>query len=712
MAKEKYVVKTELETSQSLKNAKQLQKEINEIGRVAKSASKNAKITGSVKMENKAIKETERALGLAKKNVDNLTKALSQAKLNGATAKQVGDLESQLRKAQISANNLESELHSINRAQPNLSGWGKIKQSMSNGVQSAKSFGSTLLDVGSKFSMIGTFASTAISGITNLFSGLGNKVLSFGQLLMDTYDQQLAGQKALTTTLADGAKGYDDFTKHIENGSNLLKSQKNDLMELASMISGYIQVSGDEAFQIVDSINTIGDSLGLSMEQQKQFTYGLAQALGTGALHAQDFNQIMQTTLGSQFRDVLIQAANELQGVKTELKDLPDIMKKGGVEASLLADTFGSDWAKKMAQAQSSTKGMNVSIGDIKRQLKEGKLTVQDFTSVLGSDFPTQLLNAMNSTEEGAVTLENFKAKMEEGAFGTEVMNRALELFQQQAQETANSGQLSFTQIREMVANGFRTSALDGFQAKMSALGFDMGTLGNNATEMSMLVGQRMGEMAGYAINSLVKMIDKNGDGKVSNEELGEAFDKLADKVEDGYYAVRDFARQINWTNVWGFISDVGSMISKLAEFIGWIQDAISWLNKFEVKSTEASLKDFGIGSDGIFGIGKWFRVASDSNQASYFNQDNLSEKIYGSMNRPLGMNLQLFGNYDRAVTRSLQNLPQGLNGSVSNTTQSSVNYDNSRQDVNINVYGNDGAKIANDIYKRLERNGVKLTKR
>lgn len=712
MAKEKYVVKTELETSQSLKNAKQLQKEINEIGRVAKSASKNAKITGSVKMENKAIKETERALGLAKKNVDNLTKALSQAKLNGATSKQVGDLESQLRKAQISANNLESELHSINRAQPNLSGWGKIKQTMSNGVQSAKGFGSTLLDVGSKFSMIGTFASTAISGITNLFTGLGNKVLGFGQLLMDTYDQQLAGQKALTTTLSDGAKGYESFTKHIENGSNLLKSQKNDLMELASMISGYIQVSGDEAFQIVDSINTIGDSLGLSMEQQKQFTYGLSQALGTGALHAQDFNQIMQTTLGSQFRDVLIQAANELQGVKMEASQLPEALKKGQVEAGLLADTFGSDWAKKMAKAQSSTKGMNVSIGDIKRQLKEGKLTVQDFTNILGTDFSTRLLNAMNSTDEGAVTLENFKAKMEEGAFGTDVMNRALELFQQQAQETANNGQLSFTQIREMIANGFRTSALDGFQAKMTALGFDMGELGNNATELSMLVGQKMGEMAGYAINSLVKMIDKNGDGKVSNEELGEAFDKMADKVEDGYYAVRDFARQINWTNVWGFINDVGSMISKLAEFIGWIQDAISWLNKFEVKSTEASLKDFGIGRDGIFGIGKWFRVASDSNQASYFNQDNLSEKLYGSMNRPLGMNLQLFGNYDRAVTRSLQNLPQGLNGSVSNTTQSSVSYDNSRQDVNINVYGNDGAKIANDIYKRLERNGVKLTKR
>lgn len=624
MAKEKYVVKTELETSQSLKNAKQLQKEINEIGRVAKSASKNAKITGSVKMENKAIKETERALGLAKKNVDNLTKALSQAKLNGATSKQVGDLEGQLRKAQVSANNLESELHSINRAQPNLSGWGKIKQTMSNGVQSAKGFGSTLLDVGSKFSMIGTFASTAISGITNLFSGLGDKVLGFGQLLMDTYDKQLAGQKALTATLSDGAKGYDSFIKHIDGGSRLLKSQKNDLMELASMISGYIQVSGDEAFKIVDSINTIGDSLGLSMDQQKQFTHGLSQALGTGALHAQDFNEIMQTTLGSQFRDVLIQASNEL--------------------------------------------------------------------------------------DNSGVTLENFKQKMEEGAFDTRVMNRALELFQQQAQETANSGQLSFAQIRAMVDNGFRTSALEGFQTQLESVGFSMGDFGNTATDLSMVVGQKMGEMAGYAVNSLIKIMDTNGDGKVSNEELEKAFEKVSDKVVDAYEGVRDFIRQINWSDVSGFISDIGSIISSLSDLIGWIQDTISWFDRmFDKKRMADNIAAAG-GHSGSGGGRGW--LVNPNNTNDWLQQDTLSEKIYGSMNKPLGMHLQLFGNYDKAITQTLQNLPQGINGSVSNTNQNSVSYDNSRQDVNINVYGDDGAKIANDIYKRLERNGVKLTKR
>ena len=62
MAKDKYVVQTELETKASLKNARELQKEINEIGRVAKSASKNAKITGSFEMKDKGIKQTEEAL--------------------------------------------------------------------------------------------------------------------------------------------------------------------------------------------------------------------------------------------------------------------------------------------------------------------------------------------------------------------------------------------------------------------------------------------------------------------------------------------------------------------------------------------------------------------------------------------------------------------------------------------------------------------------
>lgn len=710
MAKEKYVIQTELETKKALSDAKTLQKEINEIGRVAKSASKNAKITGKVEMKDKAIKDTERALSLAKKNVDQLTQSLAKVKLNGGTEKQVSSLESQLRKAQISANNLESELHQLKGVDVTPRGLDKFKSMFSGGMGKIKSFGGSLLDIGSKFSMIFTAVSSGVGMVSNGIGKAVDLVGGFANRLMDTYDSQLSAQKSLSVTLADGAKGYQDFNSHIEKGSLLLQSQRNDLAELASFISGYVKVTGDEAFEIVNAINAVGDSLGLSMDTQKQFTYGLSQALGAGALHAQDFNQIMSSSLGAQFRDLLIEAANELQGVAMSAKELPDALKEGKISADMLSDTFGSDWSKKMAKAQEANKGFKVSVGDIKRQLKDGKLTIEDFNNVLGTNFTTSLLNAMNAQQEGTITMDNFKQAMEDGVFNTEVMNLALEKFKKQAEDTANSGQITFTQLKEMVTKGFDTSALSGFQSELQSAGFSMGEFGDTATNLSMLVGEKMGQIAGYVVNNMIKLMDANGDGEVSNEELGKAFDKVADKVSDAYYEVRNWLKQINWADVSGFISDIGSIISSLADLIGWIQDAISWFQKlFDKKRMADNIAQAG-GHSGSGGGRGWLvspMLASDFDDTL----QGVTEKIYGSMSKPLGMHLQLFGNYDKATQNLLSNVPVGFNGSIG-TTNSQATYDQSQNKVNINVYGNDADKIAKDIYGKLERNGIKLTRR
>lgn len=624
MAKEKYVIQTELETKKALSDAKTLQKEINEIGRVAKSASKNAKITGKVEMKDKAIKDTERALLLAKKNVDQLTQSLAKVKLNGGTEKQVSSLESQLRKAQISANNLESELHQLKGVDVTPRGLDKFKSMFSGGMGKIKSFSGSLLDIGSKFSMIFTAVSSGVSMVSNGIGKAVDLVGGFANRLMDTYDSQLSAQKSLSVTLADGAKGYEDFNSHIEKGSLLLQSQRNDLAELASFISGYVKVTGDEAFEIVNAINTVGDSLGVSMDTQKQFTYGLAQALGSGALHAQDFNQIMQSALGAQFRDMLIQAYNEIN---------------------------------------------HTSIG-----------------------------------------MEEFKQAMADGKVNTEVMNLALEKFKQQAENTANSGQITFAQMREMITKGFDTSALSGFQSELQSSGFSMGELGDTATNLSMLVGEKMGQIAGYVVNNMIKLMDANGDGKVSNEELGKAFDEVAGKVTDAYYEVRDWLKQINWADVSGFISDIGSIISSLADLIGWIQDAIGWFQKlFDKKRMADNIAQAG-GHSGSGGGRDWLvspMLASDFDDTL----QGVTEKIYGSMSKPLGMHLQLFGNYDKATQNLLSNVPVGFNGSIG-TTNSQATYDQSQNKVNINVYGNDADKIAKDIYSKLERNGIKLTRR
>lgn len=714
MAKEKYVIQTELETKKALSDAKALQKEINEIGRVAKSASKNAKITGKVEMKDKAIKDTEKALSLARKNVDQLTQSLAKVKLNGGTQKQVSSLESQLRKAQISANNLESELHQLKGVDVTPKGVDKLKSVFSSGVGKAKSFGASLLDIGSKASLIFTGVSQAVGLVSNGIGKAVGLVGGFAQRLTDTYDAQLSAQKSLSVTLADGTKGYDDFNKRIEKGSLLLQSQRGDLAELASFISGYVKVTGDEAFEIVNAINAVGDSLGLSMDTQKQFTYGLSQALGAGVLHAQDFNQIMQSSLGAQFRDLLIEAANELQGVALSAKELPEAMKEGKVSANQLADTFGSDWAKKMAKAQEANKGFNVSVGDVKRQLKEGKLTVEDFANVLGSDFSTKLLNAMNAQEQGTITMDNFKQAMEDGVFNTEVMNLALEKFKQQAENTANSGQITFTQMREMITKGFDTSALSGFQSELTSAGFSMGELGDSATNLSMLVGEKMGQVAGYVVNNVLKMIDANGDGEVSNEELGKAFDKVAGKVTDAYYEVRNFLKQVRWSDVSNFLRDMWDMVGALGEVVSAISSAIRWINdlnsKLEAFNPGRYLSKMSKG--GLFGIGNLFAMNTADGLREF--DDTLmgvSQKVYGSMNKPLGMHLQLFGNYDKAVSSLMSDVPAGFNASLGNT-QTTTSYDQSQNKVNINVYGQDGKKIADEIYKKLERNGIKLTRR
>ena len=84
---------------------------------------------------------------------------------------------------------------------------------------------------------------------------------------------------------------------------------------------------------------------------------------------------MMQSALGAQFRDMLIQAANEMQNVGMTAEQLPDALQKGKVSADLLANTFGDNWANKMAKAQTALKGIEVSTDGVKRMLKDGQLS-------------------------------------------------------------------------------------------------------------------------------------------------------------------------------------------------------------------------------------------------------------------------------------------------------------------------------------------------
>lgn len=622
MAKEKYVIQAELDTKGVLSSAREAQREINNIGRLAKETNRNAQITGSVTMKDKGIKETQRALNLAKQNVDNLTKALANAKMSGATQKQVQALESQLVKAQTQATRLSTELSKIGTSK----GF-----SLSGAFDSVKSYGSNMLSTFSKIGNVISGVNAGIGLVTGAVSTATGYIGGFANSLMNTYDRQIQAQKSLSATLSDGAEGYKKFNSYIDSGSELLKSQRNDLNELGSTISGYTSLTGDQAFKIVNSINAVGDSLGLSMDTQKQFSYGLAQALGAGVLHAQDFNQIMQSALGAQFRDMLIQAYNEIN---------------------------------------------HTSIG-----------------------------------------LGEFKQAMADGAIDTNVMNRALELFQQKGNELVASGPSTWGQIREMIANGFNTSALDGFRKGLGDTGIDMGNLGNNATTMASTIGSQLGQMAGKAVGALTQIIDKNHDGKVSNDEMKNA-------VNDAKRAVENFFNKINFTSIGSFLGKVGSAISSLKDLYNWANNAYS-----AVQSALNLSRNIG-GNTGLLGKALGFRknstwgdafsdfhwgwLRSNIDPLGIKEPTSLGQKILGSRNGKLPLDLQFFAGGREAISRAVNAVQPYARATKGTTATPSIGtQDNSQQDIKIYVQSSaDGRRIANEIYNKLERNGVRLDKR
>lgn len=620
MAKEKYVIQAELDTKGVLSSAREAQREINNIGRLAKETNKNAQITGSVTMKDKGIKETQRALNLAKQNVDNLTKALANAKMSGATQKQVQALESQLIKAQTQATRLSTELSKIGSSK---------KFSFSGTFDSVKSYGSNMLSTFSKIGNVVSGVNAGIGLVTGAVSQAADLVGGFANNLMNTYDRQIQAQKSLSATLSDGAEGYKKFNSYIDSGSELLKSQRNDLNDLGSTISGYTSLTGDQAFKIVNSINAVGDSLGLSMDTQKQFSYGLAQALGSGTLHAQDFNQMMQSALGAQFRDMLIQAYNEINHT-------------------------------------------NIGMGE-------------------------------------------FKKAMEDGAVGTDVMNRAMELFQQKGNELVSSGPSTWGQIREMIANGFNTSALDGFRKGLGDTGIDMGNLGNNATTMSSTIGSQLGQMAGKAVGALTQIIDKNHDGKVSQDEMKDAVNKAKD-------AVNDFFNKINYASISSFLGKVGSAVSSLIDLYNWANNAYS-----AVQSALDLSRNVG-GNTGLLGQALGFKknstwgdafsdfhwLTSNIDPLGIKEPTSLGQKILGSRNGQLPLDLQFFAGGREAINKAVGAVQPYARATKGTTATSSIGtQDNSQQDIKIYVQSSaDGRRIANEIYNKLERNGVKLNKR
>ena len=693
----KYTVDAELKEKGFTQSAKGIKAQISALEREGKTLQNSFKVTGDFKKLNAGMSSMQKGLRMSEAEVKRLQASLARADGQKLSVEGVTKLENELIRARSQAERFKTSIAQMNQQ---ASGTGGIEKAGS----SVKSFASKLLSVGSGFGNIVsgvTAGFNAISGVVQTGAGYVN---TFGQSLMNTYDNQIKSQKTLSAVLSDGANGYKVFNSHIEQGNLLLRSQKGDLNEIGATLASYTQMSGQRAFDIANSINAVGDSLSVGTQEQKQFSVAVAQAMGSGALHAQDFNQMMQTALGANFKKALIDAANSMQGVGKSTDDMMESIKKGEVTANQMKEVFGSDWSAKMAKVESQQRGIKVSAGMMNQAMKDGTINVQNLASVLGSDYLQKLTDASNAQGGMVVNQENFKQAMEDGVFSTEVMNKALDSFIKQGQEVANAGPSTFEQVGQMITNAFNTSALDGFKGELKSAGFDFATFGNQAGEISGVIGQAMGALAGKTANAMLKYVDANGDGKVSNEELGAMADKVSGKVQD-------FFNNINSKDVTGFVQDMGEVVGALSEVIGWVKDAIdsiNWLNsKLEAFNPGRYLSRMDKG--GIFGFGNLFMASPMTMEGMAGDNtgfQGVAEKVSGSMASKLPFNAQLFAGgsgLNNEVMTALAGVSPNLANMFGKSESKTIIFN---QTLN-GSQADDGGK--EEIIKLLKKNGYKI---
>lgn len=109
-----------------------------------------------------------------------------------------------------------------------------------------------------------------------------------------------------------------------------------------------------------------------------------------------------------------------------------------------------------------------------------------------------------------------------------------------------------------------------------------------------------------------------------------------------------------------------------------------------------------------------WGWLRSNIDPLGIKEPTSLGKKILGSRNGQLPLDLQFFAGGREAISRAVNTVQPYARATKGTTATPSIGtQDNSQQDIKIYVQSSaDGRRIANEIYNKLERNGVKLNKR
>lgn len=406
----KYVIDTELNNRALSSGIRGINQQMNSLTRSAREFNKEFEKSGKKSDKKKAMQDMAQAISLADEKVKKLSADLEAMQAKG-NIKGITKAEADLRNAKTQAAALRREMEAMNKsAGGGATGFARLKAAKDAAMNSApvKALSASFKGLSAVASGSATVIKTGFNGIKAAaefgigtlakISGVAAAGLGLlGKSAMNTYDEITRGNRAMTNSLTDGAKGANDFQGEIKKLGAAGLADMGSLTDIAKNLASSINLSGKEAFKMSTGILDIGTAFGMTKQQIEQFGLVSSQIFSAGKLMAQDYNQLIASGAAGPIRKWIAEhndAGITMDNFKEKVND-------GAVSADLYRaalDALGLEFKGAGQEVmtfgdafENSMKALDMSfIESMKTEFADLGLTLDDISDSMGN-FTTEV---------------------------------------------------------------------------------------------------------------------------------------------------------------------------------------------------------------------------------------------------------------------------------------------------------------------------------
>lgn len=417
----KYVIDTELNNRALSSGIRGINQQMNSLTRSAREFNKEFEKSGKKSDKKKAVQDMAQAISLADEKVKKLTADLEAMEAKG-NIKGINKAEADLRNAKTQAAALRREMEAMNKsAGGGVTGFARLKAAKDAAMNSkpVKALSASFKGLSAVASGSATVIKTGFNGIAKAaqfgigtlakISGTAAAGLGLlGKSAMGTYDEITRGNRAMTNSLSDGAKGANEFQGEIKKLGSAGLADMGSLTDIAKNLSSSLNLSGKEAFKMSTNILDIGTAFGMSKDKIENFGLVSSQIFSAGKLMAQDYNQLIDSGAAGPIKKWI--AAHNDAGITMD--NFKEKVNNGEVSADLYRkaiESLGADFKGAGQDVQTfgdafenSMKSLDMSfIESMKKEFGSLGFTLSDMSDNM-SDFTTQIGEAAAAFLGGA----------------------------------------------------------------------------------------------------------------------------------------------------------------------------------------------------------------------------------------------------------------------------------------------------------------------